>query len=149
MDYTELAKQFINISYQFARDQRQQIIDEATHGESFVLIILSQKSGSVLPSEISSEMSISSARVAAALNSLENKGLITRQIDKSDRRKILVDLTPAGRTLAQERVQAIIHEATQILMMLGEEDAKELVRILGKLIGHSLINGAERKGIMH
>jgi len=149
MDYTDLAKQFIDISYNFARDHRQQIIDEATHGESFVLIILSKKSGSVLPSEISNEMRISSARVAAALNSLENKGLITRQIDKSDRRKILVDLTPEGRILAQERVQAVIHVASQILSMLGEDDAKELIRIFSRIVSHSTQNEGVRKGIMN
>jgi len=149
MDYTELAKQFIDISYRFARDHRQKIIDEATHGESFVIIIIAQKNGSVMPSEISHEMNISSARVAAALNSLESKGLITRRIDKNDRRKILVDLTPSGSQLAAERVQSVIHEATQLLMMLGDEDAKELVRIMGKFVSSSSLKEAERKGIMN
>ena len=78
-------------------------------------------------------MSISTARIAAALGSLESKGLITRQIDKDDRRRILVSLTPEGEETARKQQQNVLNNISQMLQKLGEHDAKEYVRIMGKI----------------
>ena len=86
-----------------------------------------------MPREISHEMGISSARIAGTLNGLERKGLITRQIDTSDRRRILVDLTPKGKTLVEERRQEALERVTKMFSKLGEHDAREYVRITAKL----------------
>ena len=66
----------------------------------FVLTYISKHGGSVIPSEISNEMGISTARIAAALGSLESKGLITRRIDERDRRRNTrrTNPTPAARS---------------------------------------------------
>jgi len=133
MDYTELAYQFLQNMYDFQRSSRQKQIDETMRGEGFALLYISRQEGSVLPGDISSAMNISTARIAAALNSMENKGLITRRIDKEDRRRILVELTEAGRRLAAERDQMALSHTKQMLELLGESDAKALVRILRRL----------------
>ena len=133
VDYTELAKQFLNNTYQFRKGYHQKKIDETMQGEAFVIMYLSKRGGDVLPGEISNKMNITSARVASALNSLENKGLITRTMDPSDRRRILVELTPSGKELAGSYEQKALDGAKRILEMLGEQDALEFVRILGKI----------------
>lgn len=135
MDYRELARQFLHDSYQFRKHGMQRKIDETMQGEAFAILYILRQDGIVLPSEISNEMNISSARVAAMLNSLEGKGLISRQIDKSDRRRILVDLTQAGRELAEKHHQYVVNATVRMLEMLGEHDAGELVRIMGRLAG--------------
>ena len=56
-----------------------------------VYSFLSAHENGVIPSDIS-KMGISSARIAAALNSLEKKAS-SRRIDTDDRRRILVNLT--------------------------------------------------------
>jgi DNA-binding MarR family transcriptional regulator len=78
-------------------------------------------------------MGITSARIAAALNALEEKGFITRNIDSEDRRRIIVKPTLKGREYAFEQRKKHIEHAKNILSMLGEDDAKEYVRILGRL----------------
>ena len=133
MDYAELAEQLLQKSHQYRKGNHQKKIDGIMQGEAFVVIYITQKGRSVLPSEISTEMDISSARIAAALNSLEKKGLVTRQIDTSDRRKILVDLTPAGKEMAEKHKQMALKATTRMLELLGEHDAKEFVRIIGRL----------------
>lgn len=133
MDYEELAKQFLHNSFQFRKRGHQKKIDETMQGEAFAILYILRQGDIVLPSEISNEMNISSARVAAMLNSLENKGLITRQIDKSDRRKILVELTQEGKEMAEKHNQMVVNNTARMLELLGEHDAKELVRIMGKL----------------
>lgn len=137
MDYSELAKQFLNNTYQYRKGLHHKKIDETMHGEAFVIKYISKRGGAVLPSEISNKMHITSARVAAALNSLENKGQITRTMDPSDRRKILVDLTQSGKELAEKYEQMALDRAKHILELLGEQDAMEFVRILGRLAKNS------------
>lgn len=134
MDYTGLAKQFLHSTYRFRTLGNQKKVDETMQGETFALLYILKQGGIVLPSEISNEMSVSSARVAAILNNLENKGYITRQIDKSDRRKILVELTRKGVRRAEKQNQMVISITARMLELLGQHDAKELVRIMGKLV---------------
>lgn len=131
--YTELAKKFINYSHRLGRHSQQKKFDETMQGEAFVLLYAKMQGGSVLPSEFSTEMNISSARIAAVLNSLENKGLITRQIDPDDRRRVLVDLTQEGKALGEQYYHMILSITTRMLTMLGEHDAREFVRIKGRL----------------
>jgi len=134
MDFTELAEQFLQNGYANMRHGPQRRIDESMRGEGFVLFYLASHGASVQPSDISAAMDVSTARIAAALNSLENKGLITRSIDKDDRRRILVDLTPQGKQLAEQRHQEILKHTTRMFELLGERDATQFVRIWHKLM---------------
>lgn len=134
MDYTALAKEFIEKTHQFRSHHQQKHVDEAMRGETFVILYLLKRRGSVQPNEISTAMNISSARVTATLNSLERKGMVTRRIDPEDRRRILVDITEAGRSLALQHQEMVLASVRDMLEKLGETDARELIRILGKLV---------------
>jgi len=133
VDYLVLATQLLDSMQAMHKFKSQKHLNEAMQGEAFVLRYIMMQSGDVIPSEISGEMGVSSARIATALNSLENKGLITRQIDLSDRRKIIVGITPEGKALAERQRQAVITGASKMLTLLGEQDAKEYIRIMGRL----------------
>jgi len=133
MDFTELAETFLVHGYASVRHGPQRHLDDAMRGENFVLMFLSQYHTSVAPSIIGAAMGVSTARVATALNGLENKGLVTRQIDTGDRRRILVDLTPEGRQLVKTRQDELLHYTARMFEFLGEHDAKEFVRIWGRL----------------
>jgi Transcriptional regulators len=133
MDYSELASELMQKMYKMRQTRTNKQIDESMQGERFVLQFIASHTDYVLPSEISNTMGISSARIAAALNSMEQKGLITRQIDSNDRRQILVGLTPEGKALANEQHQKTMEALTNTLRQLGEHDAREYVRIIGRL----------------
>ena len=133
MDYAELAETLIKKMHAFHKARSQKSIFGALQGEAFVLKYISLRDEGVLPGEISNEMDVSSARVAAALNKLEDKGFITRKIDKNDRRKILVEITQEGRRLAEKHQKVIVEEVADMLRYLGEDDAREYIRILGRL----------------
>ena len=134
MDNTELANQMFKNMNTLRTVRAQRNIDEALQGESFVLrYIATHGEDDILPGEISQDMNVSTARIAQTLNSMEKKGLITRRIDENDRRKILIKLTPAGKELAEKNQQSVLEAAKKILDMLGEDDAKEYVRITSKL----------------
>lgn len=136
MDYTALAREYMEVLFKMRKRKNQKKISDSMHGEQFVLGYLSHHDGCVIPSDISNEMGISSARIAAALGNLESKGLITRRIDVRDRRRILVELTDAGRALEAEHEKAIMSMMARMLEDLGAEDAIEFLRILKKLSTH-------------
>lgn len=133
MDYEALAEKFLHSMFLIQKSGRQKRISESIRGETFVLFYIHEHGGSAVPGEISEIMNISSARIAAALNSLDKKGLITRQIDPSDRRRILVELTQKGKDMAEEHRRFGITDAANMLNLLGENDAHEFVRITAKL----------------
>lgn len=134
LDYESLAHEFMETMVQVRRRKSQKHINDSMHGENFVLFYISKNKGNIVPSDISNEMGISSARIAATLNSLEGKGFITRRIDGEDRRRILINLTDTGREQVNKQYKLIMGITTNMLKNLGDEDAVEFVRIMKKLV---------------
>ena len=133
MDYTALTLELFEEVHKLQRSKFRQKVFDPMQGETYILKKIAHHDGDILPGEISSEMNVSSARIATALNSLEGKGLITRRIDPSDRRRILVSLTPEGKAASDEHHRAVIAQAAKMLSLLGEHDAREFLRIIRKL----------------
>lgn len=133
MDYTKLAEEYLQKIHRLSKHGTYKEINESMHGEMFTLQYIAYHKGAVQPSEISNMTHVSSARVAATLNSLESKGLITRRIDTSDRRRILVELTQDGKEEAEKQFHMILEKVAKMLSVLGEHDAMEYVRIIGRL----------------
>ena len=133
MDYQKLTFEFIEKLQELNKIQRQKDIDMELHGEPLVLRCIYQSNGGIWPKEIGEFMGVTSARVANVLNNLEDKGLITREIDKDDRRNIIVKVTQEGEIAAKESMRQFMEKAEVVLNLLGEKDAKEYIRITGKL----------------
>jgi DNA-binding MarR family transcriptional regulator len=133
MDYADLAAQFLRSMRLLHLTRPHKAMSESMQGEIFVLQYLYKQGDHVLPGEISSVMNISSARTAAALNSMEQKGLVTREINTHDRRQILVSITQQGKDLAHKHHREVIDNTAMMLSLLGEDDAKEYIRITNKL----------------
>lgn len=132
--FDALAKElFAHIHAMQKSKHKRHLGEDGMHGEHFVLYFLSTKTKEVLPSEISEEMNVSTARIATALNGLQDKGFITRDINARDRRQILVQLTPSGRAMAAELAQKHLGHFSKMLEALGEPDATEYVRITGRI----------------
>lgn len=105
-------------------------INRANKGELFVLHFLSMRDGAVLPSELSSALQASTARISALLGALEKKGQIERDIDKNNRRNILVTLTETGRIRAETEMREIERCMAQIFTEMGEPDTEEFLRLV-------------------
>jgi DNA-binding MarR family transcriptional regulator len=131
MDYNELALQLADIMQNIHNFQKK--MNDSLHGETVILHSIACKNCDVLPGQISDEINVSSARVASALGSLESKGYITRRIDENDRRKILVSATESGKVFAKKQHQEFINGLSSLLTSLGEEDAKEYIRLMNKI----------------
>ena len=112
-------------------------------GELFILNYLCGRDAPVLPSEISDAMHSSTARISAALNSLEKKGQIHREIDKTNRRNILVTVTDKGQERSCSTKKHMREQMVDILAEMGEQDAVELVRLAKRFfeISHQVFDG--------
>jgi len=102
-------------------------------GELFILKYLYDRDTAVIPSEISDAMHTSTARISAALGSLEKKGQVRREIDKTNRRNILVTITDEGRERSHEDIEKMRSLMIRVMTELGERDATELVRLMRRL----------------
>lgn len=133
IDYKALAAEFMHSMFTLNKARPQKHIHQSMKGGAFVLHYLSEREGCALPGEISAAMDISTARIAVALNLLEKKGYITRQIDPADRRRVQVALTDLGKDWAAEERVIISRNLERMLLRLGKEDALAYVRITAKL----------------
>lgn len=133
VDYLDLARQFVHTMRMLQKNKPRFNVSDSLQGGTFILHYLHERNEAVLPGEISSEMEISTARIAAALNNLEKKRLVDREINKNDRRQILVTLTEEGRKLAEKQRLEVDTQISKMLQSLGEHDASEFVRILEKI----------------
>ena len=105
-------------------------LNRANRGEMFVLQFLDVQDATVIPSELSVALQASTARISALLGSLEKKGQIRREIDKSNRRNILVSITDEGRKRVKSEMNEMRKNITQVFVKMGEADTVEFVRLM-------------------
>ncbi len=66
---------------------------------------------------------------------LERRGLLAREVDRSDRRCRKLHLTPAGQALVEEMEPAGSRAHNRLLTPLSTAEQAELLRLLRKLLG--------------
>lgn len=83
--------------------------------------------------ELAKACGLDRATVTSLLNQLEKKRLIKRTIDKTDRRSVIVDLTPSGRQLAN-RLAFLAKEFNEVLgSRLGKRYVPQFMKYLKSL----------------
>lgn len=134
MDSELLAERLIDQTELLFRNGPQKQIGKHAQGECFVLRCLARSTKPLLPSDLSAMAQSSTARIAVVLNTLEKKGYITRAIDPTDRRRVLVSLTPSGAEYVQGIRQQLRQRMRRLLAELGEADAEEYLRITERIL---------------
>lgn len=134
MDYSELAERMLSVRARLSHLPAGEAVSDACGGEFFALSLLLLREKPSCPSELSRSMGVSSARVAALLKHLEQKGWIMRSADREDERRVNVSLTEAGCELINARRGEAIARVAAALSSLGEDDAREYVRLQQKML---------------
>lgn len=91
----------------------------------------------VKTSQISRQMEVSPPALTPTLNQLEQKGLIERRPGRQDRRTVYLYITPQGQDLCQRQRQRLDRRFEELSRYLGEEDSRELVRLLKRVFRYS------------
>lgn len=136
MDYTKSAEELLKYLIESERNGYiiQGNISKIAKGEIAVINFLRNSENGCTPARISQEFNVNTSRVAAVLNSLEKKGYIERRNDPIDKRKTNVYITEQGKIYGQEMCLNTIEKLSKTLELLGEDDAKEYIRIMKKII---------------
>ena len=127
MDQTEREERLMASLRQLVGCEEGRSCVAASRGELCLLMHLKRQSDLVLPSELSEAMSVSTARIARLLNTLEDRGLIQRSMDLSDRRKIVVKLTEAGERYLEAVYERTHRRASAVIDALGAEDTEAFI----------------------
>ena len=127
-----LTEEMTRLLDEHPREARENRFSASLCGEMAVMRLLHNGTKKKMTAgELSSRLSMTTSRVAAVLGSLEKKGLLERENDAVDRRRVLVSLTQAGEALCEKR-KVHFKRKIALLSMLGD-DAPEFVRLLGRV----------------
>ncbi len=105
-------------------------------GEFDVLACL-RRSGEpfeLTPTALVGQLLLSSGAMTNRLDRLEEAGHIERRPDPSDRRGVLVGLTPSGRQLIDAAVEGHVANEVSLLSVLDEDERASLDSALGRLV---------------
>jgi len=83
--------------------------------------------------EMREHLSVSKARLSQLVAGLERRGLVTRETDPDNRRKIIVRTTPAGEEMVAAIKKEIDTQIDAVIVRFGEDDMRELIRLVEKL----------------
>jgi DNA-binding MarR family transcriptional regulator len=99
-----------------------------------LLIRLKVEPEGLAPSELSRFLGVSRNTVSALLNALEDQGLIERRLHPSDRRRLMVQITPEGEELVEHRAPKFSGFIATLFDSLSPEEQHELRLLLDKLL---------------
>lgn len=102
-----------------------------SHSRALVVLM---RGGPMRLSELSDHLHIAPRSTTEVVDGLEERGLVARQPDPTDRRATLVDLTDEGRRVGDAIKQARAGEAEGFFARLSATDRDRLRRILRTLL---------------
>lgn len=107
------------------------------HQGEFDVIATLRRAGApyaLTPTALYEGLMLSSGAMTSRLDRLERKGLIERAPAPSDRRSILVRLTPAGLALIDRVLPLHVANEQRALASLTQKDRKQLDELLSRLV---------------
>lgn len=78
-------------------------------------------------SDIQNQLNVSKSAVSKMLGVLEKKGYIYRDIDKENRRNLVITLTPEGKDILKELEQNLDALIEKIILYLGKDQSEQFV----------------------
>jgi DNA-binding MarR family transcriptional regulator len=85
------------------------------------------------PSELSDVQGIPRNTVSELLASLEEEGLISRELHGTDHRKFVIRLTPQGRKTLKSKLGTQLRQITKCFAALGAQERATLLELLTRL----------------
>ena len=133
MDSEALARQVIASVWTAQKPVMPRSSERFSHGEYRLMGYLYCRKEPVRAGQLSQVLDISTARVAKLLQTLEEKGAVQRACDPADRRRVQVCLTPCGQEMVHTAHGHMVRQLTRLFDALGEQDAREYVRLCGRV----------------
>ena len=104
-----------------------------SHAALNALAVIEGEGQPMLTGEVAARMHITSGTITSLLDNLERKSYIVRSSDSDDRRRVLVDITPAAQAVLDEALPAIQQVACQLIDRIGPQRQQALLDILDEI----------------
>lgn len=98
-----------------------------------VLAIVEGAGEPITPGVIAERAIIAAASTTSVLDTLERKGLVERRPHPTDRRKLLIDLTPSGRRAVDLMLPGIHALEANVMRALTEQERRDLLALIAKV----------------
>ena len=99
--------------------------------------------------EIAAAMQVEGPHVTRTVQRLQNKGLVERVVDSSDRRARHIAITPAGAKAVDRYRRVVVGWLQDALAGWSEHDRQELARLTGRLAEDLLTYLQDLEGLQH
>ncbi|MGW2562936.1 MarR family winged helix-turn-helix transcriptional regulator [Streptomyces sp. NPDC001514] len=105
------------------RVREQSLVDFDLERHEFeTLHKLAGRGGTTAPSELAADLDLAPASVTGRLDALERRGLVRRTPSTTDRRRVVVELTPDGRSTWLGAMDVLGHEEYRLLGVLSKDE---------------------------
>jgi len=108
-----------------------------------VLAIVDGATEPITPGLIADRAIVSSASATSVLDTLEKRGLLVRRPHPDDGRKLVIDLTDAGRAIVDRVLPGIHTLETRVMSALTPAERAQLMRLLSKVHASAATVAAE------
>lgn len=139
MKNEQLANYIMNMFLGIKKEQIHDMmkIEGHTHNEKIVLcllhsIIMETKNETVSLAILRKKINLAPSTITPILNSLEDKNIIQRVIDKSDRRNIFIKFTEKGNEFTQNEYNKLKNIVYEYIEYMGEENIKKMIYLTEK-----------------
>lgn len=102
-----------------------------SHAALNALAVIEAADGPVATGEVTSAMHIRTATMTRILDTLQSKGLITREPDPRDRRRVLLTITPDAQNLLDQLLPAVQQQVTATFSAVPDPKLWALLDSLG------------------
>lgn len=110
--------------------------DAGARGYHYRLLAALREFGPTSQAELGRWCAIDRSDVVAAINELAVAGYVSRSPDPVDRRRNIVEITPAGERQAARLDEAVDGVQDELLAPLSAAERRQLTALLGRLLDH-------------
>lgn len=134
----QIYEKFFGTMYQFHKLQYGALFPDITKVDVMTLMAIAQfkcknpEEGYTI-SDLAKCMHTKSSAVSRTLKSLEDKGLIERNVNKADRRITYVDITEKGKETLEACKKTMDDFADAVITKMNERDMERLIEYLDEL----------------
>jgi DNA-binding MarR family transcriptional regulator len=123
------------LSVHLRRVREQSLVDFDLERHEFdTLHKLAGRGGTAAPSELAADLDLAPASVTGRLDVLERRGFVRRTPSTTDRRRVVVELTEAGRSTWLGAMDVLGHEEYRLLGVLTEDERALLNGMLRRVM---------------
>jgi DNA-binding MarR family transcriptional regulator len=134
MDYKKTAQEIIETMMGFRHTMPHRVLDGISEGGRATVVYLIKHDQPVSPKTLAEALHFGPSRVTAVIDRLVEMGYVERKADSQDHRRTLFQITDKGRELGRARYEEAVTRISKWLELLGEEDAREALRLLKRIV---------------